>query len=121
MLYNGVTSLVTENLDRLTKEIIFPNLPSGLELDPMKRRHDDEKILEAVYNAWSDHTDSVKKSEPYYQAYGVSPYQSIATYSECVFYLGHLCETCQLSWDCRLRARSIRAALPLSPNKGSRH
>jgi len=60
-LYNGVTSLVTENLDRLTKEFIFPNLPSGLELDPMKRRCKDEKILEAVFNAWSDHTDSVKK------------------------------------------------------------
>ena len=61
MLYNGVTNLVIENLDRLTKEIILPNLPSGLELDPMKRRREDEKVLEAVYNAWSDHTDSVKK------------------------------------------------------------
>jgi hypothetical protein len=61
MFYNGVTNLVIENLDRLAKEIIFPNLPSGLELDPMKRRSEDEKVLEAVYNAWSDHTDSVKK------------------------------------------------------------
>jgi cullin 3 len=61
MFYNGVTGLVTENLDRLTKEIIFPNLPSGLESDPMKRKCEDEKLLEAVYNAWSDHMDSVKK------------------------------------------------------------
>ena len=61
MLYNGVINLVIENLDRLTKEIIFPNLPSGPELDPMKRRCEDEKVLEAVYNAWSDHTDSMKR------------------------------------------------------------
>ena len=61
MMYHGVTNLVTENLDRLTKEIIFPNLSSGLEPDPIKRRCEDEKLLEAVYNAWSDHTDSVKK------------------------------------------------------------
>ena len=61
MSYNGVTNLVTENLDRLAKEMTFPNLPSGLELDPMKRRYEDEKVLEAVNNAWSDHTDSVKK------------------------------------------------------------
>lgn len=61
MLYNGVTNLVIEDLDRLTKEIIFPNLPSGVGLDPVKRRYEDEKVLEAVYNAWSDHMASVKK------------------------------------------------------------
>jgi cullin 3 len=61
MLYNGVTNLVIENLDRLTKEVISPNLPSWPELDPVKRRCEDEKVLEAVYNVWSDHAESVKK------------------------------------------------------------
>jgi len=62
LLYNGVRDLLVENLDRLAKEIIFPVVPSRLESDLMKRRREDEGILEAVYTAWSDYTDNVKKS-----------------------------------------------------------
>jgi hypothetical protein len=61
LIFLETYTLIYENLDRLTEEMIIPNLPPGLELDPMKRRFEDEKVLEAVYNAWSDHTDCVKK------------------------------------------------------------
>lgn len=121
MLYNGVTNLIIENLDRLTKETISPNLHSGVELDLMKRRCEDEKILEAVHNAWSDHTDSVKKVSHIVKPMVCLSLPESCHYSECVFYLGYPCETCQPSWDCRLGAQSIRPAFPLSPNKGSRH
>jgi cullin 3 len=61
MLYNGVSDLVVENLNRLAGEIIFPAFPSGLEQDPMQQSQEGERLLKAVHKVWVDHTDCMDK------------------------------------------------------------
>jgi cullin 3 len=59
MLYNGVSDLFVENLNRLTKGIVFPT--SRLVSNPVQRGHEDEVLLGTVYNIWNDHRDCVDK------------------------------------------------------------
>ncbi len=57
MLYDGVSDLIVENLNRLAEETILPAFPSGLEQDPMQQSHEGERLLKAVHKVWTDHTD----------------------------------------------------------------
>lgn len=61
MLYNGVSDLVVENLNRIADEVILPAFPSGLEQDPMQQSQEGERLLKAVHKVWSDHTDCMDK------------------------------------------------------------
>ncbi|KAH9002894.1 Cullin-domain-containing protein [Lactarius hatsudake] len=61
MLYNGVSDLVVENLNRIADEVILPAFPSGLEQDPMQQSREGERLLKAVHKVWSDHTDCMDK------------------------------------------------------------
>ncbi|KAI0293738.1 Cullin [Russula brevipes] len=61
MLYNGVSNLFVENLNRLTKGIVFPTSKARLESSPVQRGREDEVLLSTVYNIWNDHRDCVDK------------------------------------------------------------
>ena len=61
MLYDGVRDVVVENLNRLAQETILPAVPSGLEQGPMRQNHEGERLLKAVHEVWSDHTDCMDK------------------------------------------------------------
>ena len=61
LLYNGVSDLVVENLNRIADEVILPAFPSGLEQDPMQQSQEGERLLKAVHKVWSDHTDCMDK------------------------------------------------------------
>ncbi|KAI0264505.1 Cullin-domain-containing protein [Gloeopeniophorella convolvens] len=61
MLYNGVSDLVVENLNRLADEIVIPAFPSGLEPDPMQQSREGEQLLKALHKVWSDHRDCMDK------------------------------------------------------------
>ena len=61
LLYNGVSDLVVENLNRLAEQVILPAFPSGLEQDPMQQSQEGERLLKAVHKVWSDHTGCMDK------------------------------------------------------------
>ena len=79
MLYDGVRDLVVENLNRLAQEIILPAFPSGLEQDPMRQNHEGERLLEAVHEVWSDHTDGMDIKLCHILRYMVRPITRVAT------------------------------------------
>lgn len=61
MLYSGVLSLITQNLDRLAKEFIFPAFPTAVDGDPVTESQEDERLLKAVTKVSEDHTSSTQK------------------------------------------------------------
>lgn len=60
-LYNGVLALITENLERLANEIIYPAFPSTVDDDPVTESQEYEKLLKALTKVWEDHTSSTQK------------------------------------------------------------
>ena len=73
VLYNGVRDIVVENLNRLAQETILPAFPSGLEQAPMQQSQEGERLLKAVHEVWSDHTDCVDNKLRHVLRYMVRP------------------------------------------------
>jgi len=61
MLYDGVSDIIVENLNRLSEDIISSAFCSGLEKDPVQRGQEEERLLKAVHKAWSDHTGGMER------------------------------------------------------------
>ncbi|KAG8906798.1 Cullin-3 [Tulasnella sp. 403] len=62
-LYNGVCALVTENLDKLAKDIIIPAFPTGSTTggDNIQKAQEGERLLKAIRHVWDDHIGSMNK------------------------------------------------------------
>ncbi|KAI0249578.1 hypothetical protein BJV78DRAFT_1225903 [Lactifluus subvellereus] len=45
MLYDGVSDLIVESLNRLSEDIISSTFRSGLEKDPVQRGQEEERLL----------------------------------------------------------------------------
>ncbi|KAF8149979.1 Cullin [Crassisporium funariophilum] len=58
MLYRGVKTLVSENLDKLAKAEIIPAFPTGTT-DAAIRSTEDERLLKALRHVWDDHCSSM--------------------------------------------------------------
>jgi hypothetical protein len=56
MLYDGVNTLVAENLDRLAKEKVIPVFPTGGVDDPMHQIQEGEFLLKGLKGIWDDHS-----------------------------------------------------------------
>lgn len=61
MLYNGVLSIMKENLNRLAEESIYPTFPTAVDGDPVTESQEDERLLKALTKVWEDHTSSTQK------------------------------------------------------------
>lgn len=61
MLYNGVKSLIAENVDRLANREVIPAFPAGASNDPASRSQEMERLLKALKVVWDDHTGSLSK------------------------------------------------------------
>lgn len=61
MLYEGVKTLVAENLDQLAKEKIIPVFPTGSNDDPMHQSQESDVFLKALRSIWDDHTRNMAK------------------------------------------------------------
>lgn len=61
MLYKGVQQLVTENLDKLSKDQVVPAFPAGGTDDPMQQTQEGEMLLKALKRIWDDHTSSMTR------------------------------------------------------------
>lgn len=60
-LYKGVMQLVTDNLEKLAREEVFPAFPSGASTDPMQKSQEGEMLLKALRRIWDDHTGNMVK------------------------------------------------------------
>lgn len=60
MLYNGITELVTENLNTLAQIHIIPTFPTGTQ-DATVRSSEDELLLKALKYVWDDHSSSLMR------------------------------------------------------------
>ncbi|KAJ7284963.1 Cullin-domain-containing protein [Mycena rebaudengoi] len=58
MLYNGVSQLVSENLDHLADDQVIPAFPTGASDDTMQSQ-EAEMLLKALRNIWDDHTSNM--------------------------------------------------------------
>ncbi|KAF7316863.1 CULLIN-2 domain-containing protein [Mycena chlorophos] len=58
MLYNGVTQLVTEDLEKRAGEVIVPAFPSGAA-DPTVQGQEAEMLLKALRRVWDDHSNNM--------------------------------------------------------------
>lgn len=61
VLYEGVKKLVTENLDKLAKDVIVPTFPVVGENDSVQDGQEGERLLKAFRSVWDDHTSSMAK------------------------------------------------------------
>jgi len=61
LLYTGVKSLVRENLDRLAREQIVIQFPSGSATDPLQLAHEGDQLLKAFNAVWADHCSNMTK------------------------------------------------------------
>ncbi|ETW83078.1 hypothetical protein HETIRDRAFT_474227 [Heterobasidion irregulare TC 32-1] len=61
MLYQGVSLLVVQNLDRLAQEVIFPAFPTGISDDSIHESQEGERLLKALTNVFEDHSGSMVK------------------------------------------------------------
>lgn len=61
MLYNGVLSLITENLGSLAEQFIYPAYPTAVDGDPVTESQENERLLKALTKVWEDHTSSTQK------------------------------------------------------------
>lgn len=63
-LYEGVSGLVVENLDKLAQEQIVPAFPSGISaggIDHVQQAQEGERLLKAIRAVWDDHISSMSK------------------------------------------------------------
>ncbi|KIM39866.1 hypothetical protein M413DRAFT_19621 [Hebeloma cylindrosporum] len=58
MLYKGVKSLVTENLDTLARDKILPAFPTGTT-DVSVQNNEEEVLLKALTDVWDDHRSNM--------------------------------------------------------------
>lgn len=65
VLYRGVCDLVSENLDKLAKEVIVPTFPSGTSTggggENVQKASEGERLLKAIRDVWDDHIGSMTK------------------------------------------------------------
>jgi cullin 3 len=61
MLYNGVCTLVAENLAELARDEVYPAFPTSGSEDRMQQSQEDEMLLKALRRVWDDHTGSMSK------------------------------------------------------------
>ena len=61
VLYEGVKKLLTENLDKLAKEVIVPTFPSSNEGDPVQQTQEGEMLLKAFLKVWNDYKMGMQK------------------------------------------------------------
>ncbi|KAG9051559.1 Cullin-3 [Tulasnella sp. UAMH 9824] len=57
-LYEGVSGLIVENLDKLAKEQIVPAFPTSISvrgIDHVQQAQEGERLLKAVREVWDDH------------------------------------------------------------------
>ncbi|KAF8920321.1 Cullin [Mucidula mucida] len=59
-LYKGVKALVSENLEKLSREQVTPVFPSGSK-DPPQKSVEAEMLLKALRSIWDDHQSSMVK------------------------------------------------------------
>lgn len=57
-LYNGVRTLVIENLDVLARDEIVPAFPTGMK-DPNMQNDEEELLLKALRKVWDDHRSNM--------------------------------------------------------------
>lgn len=63
-LYEGVSGLVVENLDKLAQEQIVPAFPGGTSvggIDHVQQAQEGERLLKAIRAVWDDHISSMSK------------------------------------------------------------
>lgn len=63
-LYDGVSGLVVENLNKLAKEQIVPAFPTSISvggIDYVQQAQEGERLLKAVRAVWDDHISSMSK------------------------------------------------------------
>ncbi|KAG9015626.1 Cullin-3 [Tulasnella sp. 427] len=63
-LYEGVSGLVVENLDKLAQEEIVPAFPASISvggIDHVQQAQEGERLLKAVRIVWDDHISSMSK------------------------------------------------------------
>lgn len=58
MLYKGVKTLVTENLDALARDKILPAFPTGTT-DVSMQNNEEEVLLKALTDVWDDHRSNM--------------------------------------------------------------
>lgn len=60
-MYDGVATLIVENLEKLTNELIIPAFATGNHADPITRGQEGELLMKAVRKAWDKHNSSTRK------------------------------------------------------------
>lgn len=60
-LYNGVKSLVVENLEHLAKVTLAPSFPTPGDHDAVQKIQEGENHLKVVREVWDDHVGSMSK------------------------------------------------------------
>ena len=60
-LYEGVKSLIVENLQRMSKEKLVPAFPAGVRSDMVSRAKEGEELLKAFKHVWDDHESGMCK------------------------------------------------------------
>ncbi len=61
MLYKGVKSLISENLESLSREQVVPVFPSGASQEPLQKSNEAEMLLKALKSIWDDHRGNMSK------------------------------------------------------------
>ncbi|KAH7106342.1 Cullin-domain-containing protein [Auriculariales sp. MPI-PUGE-AT-0066] len=61
MLYGGVKGLIRDNLDKLAREQIVVQFPTGATEDPMQQASEGDRLLRAVNKVWEDHCQNMNK------------------------------------------------------------
>jgi cullin 3 len=61
ILYDGVKTLVAENVDRLVEREVKPAFPTGVTSDAASRSQEMESLLKAVKVVWDEHTGNMSK------------------------------------------------------------
>ncbi|KAG8916522.1 Cullin-3, partial [Tulasnella sp. 417] len=79
-LYNGVSGLIVDNLNKLAKEEIVPAFPSSISvggIDHVQQAQEGERLLKAVRAVWDDHISSMSKLRDLLK-YMASAFQSLS-------------------------------------------
>ncbi|KAG7451148.1 Cullin-domain-containing protein [Guyanagaster necrorhizus] len=61
MLYKGVKSLISENLEYLLREQVAPVFPSGASQESLQKSNEAEMLLKALKSIWDDHLGNMSK------------------------------------------------------------
>ena len=60
-LYEGVKTLIVENLQKMVKEKLNPAFPTGVRSDMVSRAKEGEELLKAFRHVWDDHESGLCK------------------------------------------------------------